>query len=41
MLSRKGPPRGILETLCSDVGVDVRIRDPGAGSGERIVIVTF
>jgi poly(rC)-binding protein 3/4 len=36
----EGSPRGILETLCSDVGVDVRINDPVAGSDERIVIVT-
>lgn len=36
----EGPPRGILETLRSDVGVDVRISDPVVSSDERIVIVT-
>jgi poly(rC)-binding protein 3/4 len=36
----EGPPRGILEMLHSDVGVDVRISDPVAGSDDRIVIVT-
>ncbi|KAJ1690765.1 hypothetical protein LUZ63_014920 [Rhynchospora breviuscula] len=35
-----GPPGGMLETLRSDVGVDVRVSDPIAGSDERVVIVT-
>lgn len=35
-----GPPHGILDTLRSDVGVDVMISDPVAGCDEKIVVVT-